>query len=568
MVEVAVFDDQHHQQFSCSASSFTLRKSESSTAHWMLDENPTEEQIDAAFQIEISPDGASINGGNVFELPYIYYQDSTWIEITAPSTEEKLVPLRDSDWSGDFSHQDTKKYSGPSAATVTKWLTQAGELHRSTAGSPQFYHDAARFAVETVGLDSAFVLQRYKNKEQEDWQIAGSYLTSPQQGVSFDSGILDQLHHRQVAWYQPASKLTKRTRSIVIAPICDSEGKLIGAIYGIRHHSGQSRRQGIRPLEARLIQLLADSVSVGIARLHQETEAAKARVLLEQTFSPSLAQYIQQHPDCLLGQEREVTLLFADLRGYTSLAESLEPADCYELLGDVMESLTQEVLRKQGVVVDYYGDGLLALWNAPQEQPNHADLACSAAIDMFDAIPSLEKKWSQLLSRPLELGIGIHSGPAHVGNAGTRSRLKYGARGNTVNVASRVQSASKQLQLPLVITAATQTKLSTKFFTLRACTAKLPGLEQPTELYTVFPAAKAAKVKSRLDDYTRALDLFESGDLESAEELLGDLVDSGRVTPAQFLAHYTAAMKNKNLGRRAVDKYAAGSGPVIEILAK
>ena len=220
----------------------------------------------------------------------------------------------------------------------------------------------------------------------------------------------------------------------------DSEGELIAAIYGVRNTQGANRRRGIRPLEARLSQLLAESVGVGIARLQRETEAAQTRVLLEQAFSPTVADYIQRHPKCLSGQHRDVTLLFADLRGYTSLAESLLAADCYELLGDVMEMLTQVVVKQGGIVVDYYGDGLLALWNAPLRQDHHADLACGAAIDMFDALSSVDQKWRPRLEIPLELGIGIHSGPAHVGNAGTRSRLKYGPRGNTVNLASRVEA--------------------------------------------------------------------------------------------------------------------------------
>ena len=100
------------------------------------------------------------------------------------------------------------------------------------------------------------------------------------------------------------------------------------------------------------------------------------------------------------------------------------------------------------------------------------------------------------------------------------------------------------------------------------CTAKLPGLEQPIELYTVYPATKAKKVKSKLDQYVRALEHYESGNLEAAEHLLDELVMLGNATPAHFLAHHTAIQINGNQGRRAVDKYAADHGSVIEILGK
>ena len=130
------------------------------------------------------------------------------------------------------------------------------------------------------------------------------------------------------------------------------------------------------------------------------------------------------------------------------------------------------------------------------------------------------------------------------------------------------QAASKQLQLPLVITAATQTKLSSKFFSLRACTAKLPGLEKTTDLFTVYPAAEAELVRGRLDDYANALSLFEAGDLVQAERLLDELVSLGRATPVHFLASYTSAQREGNRGRRAVDKHAKPQGSVIEIFAK
>jgi len=389
-------------------------------------------------------------------------------------------------------------WSGPSSETVTRWLAEVSQLHRAAACSPEFYADAARFVVDTVGLDAAWVLSR----TDDQWRTVGSCIPFPEYDVPLSRTALKQLEQQPIAWYQPTpEKKIAEGQALVVAPVLDAQKKLIAAVYGIRNTQGENRRRGIRPLEARLVQLLADSVAVAVARLDQETEAARTRVLLEQAFSPPVADYLQQHPESLSGQLSEVTLLFADLRGYTALAETMSPSDCYELLGEVMEALTAIVMQHGGVVVDYYGDGLLALWNAPIQQPDHPDLACTAALQLLEAMPAISQKWQSRVHGPLELGIGVHTGPAYVGNSGTRSRMKYGPRGNTVHVASRVQAASKQLQLPLVITAATQTKLTDKFFTLRTCTAKLPGLERPIELHTVYPASEAKRVKSKLDQY-------------------------------------------------------------------
>jgi adenylate cyclase len=312
----------------------------------------------------------------------------------------------------------------------------------------------------------------------------------------------------------------------------------------------------------------ADDVHRLDNRIGRETESACTRVLLEQAFSPTVAQYILQHPDSLAGQQREVTLLFADLCGFTSLAETLSPIDCFDMLASVMELLTEIVATRHGIVVDYLGDGLLAMWNAPLEQADHAMLACSAAQEMLDSLPKVSKHWRDCLSGPLQLGIGLHTGQALVGNAGTRSRIKYGPRGHAVHVANRVQAAGKQLQLPLVVTKATHDQRSDDIFGQRICTAKLPGLEQELDLYTIYPAGGETQLQEQLDRYAEALEWFEAGNLVTAERLLADLAAEGGMSPARFLADYTAVQLRAVHSRRVSDQSAFSQGPVIELAGK
>ena len=507
MHQIAIFNDHQHEQFRCSADCFVLREcflisGTADCGHWVPGWEPGQQSQEKQLSLRFADNTVTIEG-DTFPLPYQLCVGATRFEFSRPDTPRKLVPLKQTNLD-ELLQANSGTHSGPSAATVTKWLTEVGQLHRAAAGSAEFYADAARFAVETVGLDAAWVLRPCPELAEAAWQIVGSYLPNPERGLCFDETALEKIAGQSQTWYQPADSCDSQgdVQAIVVAPVLDARDELVAAICGARNTHGSNRRRGVRPLEARLVQLLAESVSVGISRMQRETEAARTRVLLEQAFSPTVAETIQQHPEILAGQQREVTLMFADLRGYTALAETMAPADCYDLLGDVMEALTQVVVKQRGIVVDYYGDGLLALWNAPLDQPNHADLACDAALEMFEALPPIAKKWQDSLNATLELGVGIHTGPAYVGNAGTRSRIKYGPRGNTVNVASRVQAASKQLQLPLVITSATQAKLSGKFFTRHVCTAKLPGLERPEELFTVYPDSETALMdRSDVDNY-------------------------------------------------------------------
>jgi len=230
--------------------------------------------------------------------------------------------------------------------------------------------------------------------------------------------------------------------------------------------------------------------------------------------------------------------------------------------------MTQAVMDHGGVVIDYYGDGLCAMWNAPLDMSDHVDLACTAALHMLETLPAINERWRARLGHAIEMGIGIHTGEVQVGNAGTRRRLKYGPRGSNVNIDSRVQAATRQIDVPLLATEAVRRRLSSRFVTLRACTAKLPGLEQPMELFTVFPATDGHRLQHDMERYATALASFEDGDLDAAEQILADLITSGPATPAAFLAQQAHSLRQSALGRRATDQFGHPADAVIEILAK
>jgi hypothetical protein len=206
------------------------------------------------------------------------------------------------------------------------------------------------------------------------------------------------------------------------------------------------------------------------------------------------------------------------------------------------------------------------MWNAPFDQPDHADRACLAALEMIESISRVSDQWRHLLPFPLELGIGIHTGVVQVGNAGTRQRMKYGPRGRAMNLASRVQTAAKRLDVPLLVTDAVRRRVSSRLTALRVCTARLPGIEEPLELFTLFPAADAERLQGDLDRYAMALAAYERGDLDFAEQALEDLLAVGPATPAAFLAQQTAALRRGALGRRSDDLLGSAGDAVVEIL--
>jgi adenylate cyclase len=292
------------------------------------------------------------------------------------------------------------------------------------------------------------------------------------------------------------------------------------------------------------------------------------RVLLRQNFPPEVAGALLLQPQLLAGRTCEVTILFADLRSFTAIAERLAPDETYRLLGDVMELFTEVVHRAGGMVIDYYGDGLAAMWNAPLQTHRHADLACCAGVEMIARLPQVSAPWESRTEAALRVGIGVHTGAAQVGNSGTQWRFKYGPRGSAVNIASRVQSATKTLATPLLVSESVQRQLTAQWTTVRICTAKLPGLRELQSLWTVFPASDAARLMEDLQQYTDALHHFEHDAFEAAERLLKEVLSRGRFAPAEFLSEQVAAVRNRNLGRRSSDETNCTSHAIIEILGK
>jgi adenylate cyclase len=181
------------------------------------------------------------------------------------------------------------------------------------------------------------------------------------------------------------------------------------------------------------------------------------------------------------------------------------------------------VREHDGVVVDYSGDGLMAVWNAPATQPDHAAKACRAALAALADLPGLNAAWKGRLGAPLELGIGLNTGPALCGNTGSRLKFKYGPLGHTVNLASRVEGATKHLGIPLLITGSTRAPLGDTFATRRLCRARLVGIEGVVDLYELHAETASPQWLAQRETYERGLALFEARDWAGAYRVLNQL---------------------------------------------
>jgi len=175
-----------------------------------------------------------------------------------------------------------------------------------------------------------------------------------------------------------------------------------------------------------------------------QAERRQMRELFGRYVSPQVAGEILRLDDRgelkLSGELRDVTALFADIRGFTQLSEQMHPEATVSMLNTYLRAVIEQVLANQGMINKFAGDNILAVWNAPQDQPHHARLAVKAALESQEAILQIHKDNPSLPK--VELGIGINSGEAMAGNMGSEGRTEYTVIGDAINVASRLCSGA------------------------------------------------------------------------------------------------------------------------------
>jgi adenylate cyclase len=374
-------------------------------------------------------------------------------------------------------------------------------------------------------LDSGLVLLR----NDGEWRHVACYPAHSEPESLYSRSILETVTRERRTFYQeiqPIAASLVGVVAVVAAPILDEAQTVIGAVYGARR--GEGRSPEIRPLEAQLTQVLAAAVAAGLARQESEAQAARRRVQFEQFFTPDLAAALDHDRALLEGKERQVTVLFADIRGFSGVSERLSARLTCELIREIMEHLTARVMESAGVVVDYVGDGLLAMWNAPVEQPDHAVRACRAALAMRDGLPELNRRWEGRLGRTFGLGIGLNSGLALVGNTGSHKKFKYGPLGHSVNLASRIEGATKHLGVSLLISGSTRDHLGEAFATRRLCRARLVGIAHDVNLFELYAESASPDWLARRTSYEQALDHYESARWSEACRTLFPLLATGQ----------------------------------------
>lgn len=411
--------------------------------------------------------------------------------------------------------------------SLVSWWRNVIAVLQSASNSDDFFQKAAQAVVRLVGLDVGAVFLF----ENGGWRPAAIETNGPRTARPSTTVLRRVLEEKRTFYSRvdPEAGVFTSIASIdayAAAPILDRHGAVIGAIYGHRSRAlADSSSAEITYLEALLVQTLASGVAAGLARLAQEKASLARKVQFEQFFSPELAAQLDAQPDLLTGRDAHVTVLFCDIRGFSSVSERLGPAQTMDWIGGVLSTLSDEVAATGGVLVDYIGDEMMAMWGAPSPQPDHAALACRAARLILDRVTEIDARWQQVIGSPTRFGIGINSAPARVGNTGSTRKFKYGPLGTGVNLASRVQGATKYLKVPAIVTGSTRRLLDDSFLTRRLCRVRVVNIVEPVDLFELDCGAEPS-ARERFAHYEEALAAFDAGGFSAATKILGNLLSA------------------------------------------
>jgi adenylate cyclase len=417
---------------------------------------------------------------------------------------------------------------------LVKWFGGVMDLLLGvSASSADFYRRAARALIDSIDLDAGRVLMLVDGEwQQREVQVAANRDHSSLR--PFSRTLVQKVRQNRRTFYEAPAALSSPPQSmlgletLVAAPILDRHGEVIGALYGERELGLVTNRAATGPItrqEATLVELLARGVAAGLARLDAEKEAGAAIARFEQFFTPQLARSLAQKPGWETPRQMNVTLLFCDVCGFSRITRKLTPQEMGTWVRDVLDLLSRCVLEEGGVLIDYVGDGLMAMWGAPEPQPDHAARACRAGLDMLAGLAALNERWSATLSRldeQTDFLIGVNTGLAQVGNIGSQYKFKYGAQGDPVNIASRVQSANKFFKSRLLVTQSTRQAAldhEKEFHLRRLGQVRMVNIKEDQTLYELAALGQGDWPAWR-DEYERALDLFERGEFRPAAKIL------------------------------------------------
>ena len=247
-----------------------------------------------------------------------------------------------------------------------------------------------------------------------------------------------------------------------------------------------------------------------------------------QYLSPAVIEELIRHPEHLKlgGERRTLSIFFSDLEGFTGISEGLEPEALTALLNEYLSAMTDIIHEEGGTIDKYEGDAIIAFWNAPLDQPDHARRCVRAALRCQARLAEMRPGFRERLGRDLKMRIGVNSGPAIVGNMGSRTRFDYTMIGDAVNLAARLEGINKQYGTYCIVSGATVEGMEGAFPVRELARVAVVGRREPVTVYEPFLPDDYERRRDQLVRFAGGLALFYRGDFRAAETAFAGLAEA------------------------------------------
>jgi adenylate cyclase len=268
----------------------------------------------------------------------------------------------------------------------------------------------------------------------------------------------------------------------------------------------------------------------GYRNLIIERKSRYLRKAFSSYVSPDVVDEILRDSDKLKlgGESKKVTLLFSDIRGFTSLSESISPEVLVTVLNEYLSPMTQIVMEERGTLDKYIGDAVMAIFGAPLDVPDHAMRACQAALSMLKKLEEINNEWRKRNFPTISIGIGINTGAAIVGNMGAHIRFDYTAIGDSVNLASRLEGLNKLYGTEIILSNSTLENLNsseTPFLLRELDLVQVKGKEEPIPIFELINTFSGGSNKTDLVSmFTEALNTYREGNFDAAIEKFTEIL--------------------------------------------
>lgn len=253
----------------------------------------------------------------------------------------------------------------------------------------------------------------------------------------------------------------------------------------------------------------------------EERKKREIKAAFSHYVAPSLVHEVLKDPKKLIlgGEERRLTVLFSDIRGFTTISESLQPQSLVKLMNDYLTPMTDIVLNNGGTVDKYMGDAIMAFWGAPIWQEDHAVKACRASIDMMKMLAVLQVEWEKAGIPKIDIGIGLSTGKVTVGNMGSTTRFDYTVMGDTVNLGSRLEGLNKEYGTHIIVPKYTYEDVKSEFVLRQLDLIKVKGKHTPIHIYELMGyISEKEKLSEMVERFETGLSFYMAKKWDMAEE--------------------------------------------------